>query len=377
MDFQKIYQYSKNLTVLYVEDDDTLRNATLEAIEDYFFMIDIAQNGQVALDKYNNFYKKNSINYDLVITDIKMPVMDGLSFIKELHKICKEQSIIVVSAYNESDRLTDLINIGISHFLMKPIAFDKLKSTLYQSCRNISNHKEVIQQREELEDINKNLDAKVKVLAKEILFVQKVSIETIANMVESYDDETGTHIKRIESYTSILLDKIPVSDDCPKDLRVTVPFASLLHDIGKLIIPKDILTKKGQLNRDEFEIIKTHAKLGGEVLKKANNTFRNSFNKDSYLKIASEIAMYHHEKWDGSGYPEGLKEKKIPKCARIVAIADVYDALRSKRVYKDAFSHEKAVEIIENEREKSFDPELVDIFLELNHEFDEVFTRLS
>ena len=377
MDFQKIYQYSKNLTVLYVEDDDALRNATLEAVEDYFLRVDVAENGQIALNKYNNYHQKKGLYYDLIITDIKMPVMDGLNFIKEIDKICSDQTVIVVSAYNESDRLTDLINIGISHFLMKPIAFDKLKNTLYQSCRNISNHKEVIEQRKELENINKNLDAKVKVLAKEILFVQKISIETIANMVESYDDETGTHIKRIEGYTSLLLDEVPVSDDCPQELRLTVPFASLLHDIGKLMIPKEILTKKGQLDRDEFEIIKTHAKLGGEVLKKANITFRDSFNKDSYLKIASEIAMYHHEKWDGSGYPEGLKEKNIPKCARIVAIADVYDALRSKRVYKDAFSHEKAVSIIKSERKKSFDPELVDIFLGLNQEFNEVFTRLS
>jgi response regulator RpfG family c-di-GMP phosphodiesterase len=260
---------------------------------------------------------------------------------------------------------------------MKPIAFDKLKTTLYYSSRNISNHKEVIEQREELEKINKNLDAKVKFLAKEVLFVQKISIETIANMVESYDDETGSHIKRIESYTSLLLDKVSVSDECSQELKVTVPFASLLHDIGKLMIPKEILTKKGKLSRDEFEIIKTHAKLGGEVLKQANTTFRDSFSKDSYLKIASEIAMYHHEKWDGSGYPEGLKKTNIPKCARIVAIADVYDALRSKRVYKDAFSHEKALSIIKSEREKSFDPELVDIFLELNQEFDEVFTRLG
>ncbi len=377
MDFQKIYQYSKNLTVLYVEDDEILRNATYEAIEDYFIKVDVAENGHEALNKYNNYYQKNNLYYDLIITDVKMPVMDGLTLIKELHKICKEQTIIVVSAYNESDRLTDLINVGISHFLMKPIAFDNLKNTLYNSCRNISNHQEVIKYREELEDINKNLDTKVKFQAKEILFVQKISIETIANMIESYDDETGTHIKRIESYTSLLLDEIPSSGDSPEDLKVTVPFASLLHDIGKLMIPKHILTKPSKLTDDEFEIIKTHAKLGGEVLKKANFTFQENFDKDSYLKIASDIAMYHHEKWDGTGYPEALKQHEIPKCARIVAIADVYDALRSKRVYKDSFTHEKAVEIIKNEREKSFDPELVDIFLELNHKFDEVFTRLS
>ena len=233
MDFQKIYQYSKELKVLYVEDDDALREATYDAIEDYFLQVDTAQNGQIALEKYNDFYTTHNIYYDLVITDINMPVMDGISLIKELRKIHEEQPIIVVSAYNESSRLTDLIQVGITNFIMKPIAFAQLKDILYGNCRNISNQKKVIQQHLELADMNKNLDKKVKSLAQEIIFTQKISIETIANMVESYDDETGTHIKRIESYSSLLLNKMPISDDCPEELRDTVPFASLLHDIGK------------------------------------------------------------------------------------------------------------------------------------------------
>ena len=143
------------------------------------------------------------------------------------------------------------------------------------------------------------------------------------------------------------------------------------------MIPKHILTKPSKLNSEEFEVIKMHSRLGGEVLKKANFIFKDNFNKDSYLKVASDIAMHHHEKWDGSGYPDKLKGKEIPKCARIVAIADVYDALRSKRVYKDAFSHEKAFNIIKEERAKSFDPELVDIFLEIHEEFEKIFAGLA
>jgi putative two-component system response regulator len=133
------------------------------------------------------------------------------------------------------------------------------------------------------------------------------------------------------------------------------------------------LTKPARLTDEEFDIIKTHAKLGGDVLKNANDEFKKEFDKDSYLKVASDIASYHHEKYDGTGYPEGLKGEEIPLCARIVAIADVYDALRSKRVYKDGFSHEKSLSIIKEEKSKAFDPFLVDIFIEHNEEFNDIF----
>ena len=377
MNIQKILNYSKDLNVLYAEDDEYLLQETSEVLEDFFATVQSTQDGFQALKKYKDYYEKNAEYYDILITDINMPVMDGVELIKEIHKINAEQSVIVISAYNDSTRLIELINIGITHFIMKPISPPQLMSVLYQSSRLVTNQKQLIKYRHELDDLNKNLDDKVKEQAKEIIFTQKISIEAIANMVESYDDETGTHVKRIEQYTTLMVACLPITDDNPIANRTTIPFASILHDIGKLMIPKDILTKPEKLNEEETVIIKTHAKLGGEVLKKANISFKENFDKDSYLKIASDIAMYHHEKWDGTGYPEGLHSEAIPKSARIVAISDVYDALRSKRVYKDGFTHEKAVEIMMSERGKSFDPELIDIFLGINQEFKDVFDRLS
>ncbi len=377
MSLQKILTYSKELTVLYVEDDKQLLDETREALEDFFHGIETAQNGQIALEKYKRYYEKNTHHYDIVITDINMPFMNGVELIKEIHKINIEQNIIVISAYNDSKRLIELINIGISDFILKPLSPSQLMTVLYKVSKQVSNQIELIKYRKKLEDINKNLDKKVKEQAKEIIFTQKISIEAIANMVESYDDDTGTHVKRIEQYTSLIVNRLSITDKNSIENRTTIPFASILHDIGKLMIPKNILTKPDNLTDEETVIIKTHAKLGGEVLKKANITFKETFDKDSYLKTASDIAMYHHEKWDGTGYPEGLSGENIPESARIVAIADVYDALRSKRVYKDGFSHEKAVEIIMHEREKSFDPDLIDIFLSVNQDFKEVFDRLS
>ena len=377
MNLQKILKYSQNLVVLYAEDENQLRIETCEALEDFFQTVHVAPNGQVALEMYKEYYQNNSHYYDIIITDINMPIMGGVELIKNIHKINIDQSVIVISAYNDSSRLIELINIGITNFVMKPLNPLQLMTSLYQSSKQVFNQKQLIQYSEDLEDINKNLDVKVKELTKEIIFTQQISIEAIANMVESYDDDTGTHVKRIEQYTTLIVQNLPTTDEDSIEDRMTIPFASILHDIGKLMIPKEILTKPEKLTNEETTIIKTHAKLGGEVLKKANITFQSSFDKDSYLKTASDIAMYHHEKWDGSGYPEGLHGKNIPKSARIVAIADVYDALRSKRVYKEGFTHEKAVEIIMHEREKSFDPELTDIFLSVNQDFKEVFDRLS
>ena len=367
MDFKKVHKYTKNLAVLYVEDDKQLRDETFEIFKDFFFQVDSAENGKDALELYTQYFQKHSFYYDLVITDINMSIMDGQTLIKKIDKINDEQAIIVVSAYNESSRLIDLIQQGITNFVLKPITPLQLMDMLHRTCKGICAQKE-------LRELTISLDNQVKIKEKEIFSTQRISIETISNMIEDYDDETGGHIRRIEKYSALLLNHLSTQETNKYDptlLRQT-PFASLLHDIGKIMVPKDILTKPGKLDNDEFVIMKTHAKLGGDVLKRANENFKKEFGKDSYLKIASNIAMHHHERWDGSGYPDNLKGEEIPICARIVAIADVYDALVHKRVYKKAFTHERAVQIIKNEREIHFDPQLVDIFLDIHNEFEAI-----
>ena len=371
MDFNEIFQYTQDIRVLYVEDDIDLQKETSEVLENYFDNISISSNGVDAL----NYYKM--IQYDLIITDINMPIMDGEALIKEIHNINPQQEIIVISAYSDSERLMSLIQQSISNFILKPIGLNQLSNILYKTCKNIFARKRLNIYHQNIEENNKFLDKKVKELTDEITFTQQISLEAIADMVENYDNETGSHTKRIERFTSLLVEKIPTEVGCPPELREFVPFASLLHDIGKMFIPKDILNKPASLTSDEFMIIKTHSKLGGDMLNKANETFKQRFKKDSFLKVAADIAMYHHEKWDGSGYPNRLKGEEIPMCARIVAIVDVYDALRSKRVYKDGFSHKKSIEIIKSESDKHFDPIVVDAFLSINHKFDDIFNRLS
>ena len=367
MDFSRLYKYAKDLSVLYVEDDDVLRGEIHEVLEEFFLHIDVAVDGLDALEKYEQYFSKKQIHYDLIITDLNMPKMDGDTFITKVHEIHEEQPVIVISAYNDSSRLMNMIQNGISNFILKPTVPAQLIDMLYKTCKNIAYKKLVDKHYLEVEDENITQALHISSQEEEILYTQQLSMETIANLVENYDDETGTHVKRIQSYTLLMLEHLDVMN---KD---TIALASILHDIGKLLVPKDILSKPGKLDCVEIEIMQKHAKLGGEVLLEANQKFYKKFNKDSYLKIASDIAMYHHEKYNGLGYPDALKGNEIPLSARVVAIADVYDALRSKRVYKKGFSHEVSVNIIKEESAKSFDPMLVDIFLKIHKEYEKVF----
>jgi len=365
MDIKKLYKHTKDLNVLYAEDDKKVAIQTLEVLEDLFLDVVYAKDGVEALEFY-----KNGL-FDIVITDLNMPKMDGQELIANIKQYNEKQTIIVISAYSDSTRLINLLQSGVDHFILKPIKQEYLNQVLYKAANNIAKDKKLQEYQEYLELTNGEL-------IKEVWATQKISIETIANMVEKYDSETGSHVKRIEKYTALIIDKIPQEHrDCPVNLRKYIPFASILHDIGKMYIPKHILNKPAKLNFDEFETIKTHSYLGGKMLLDSNETFKKEFGKDSFLKVAGDIAMCHHEKYDGSGYPKGLKAKEIPMCARVVSLVDVYDALRSDRVYKKGWDQEKTVEFIKSESGKSFDPIVVDIFLKFQEQFDDIFTQLQ
>ncbi len=213
---------------------------------------------------------------------------------------------------------------------------------------------------------------------REIQLTQRTSIQALATLAEYNDTDTGEHLNRIQRYVRLLATRLRVESPYSeylgkKDTYIDeLELASLLHDIGKVAIPKEILTKPGKLTSDEFDLIKEHTSIAGEMLEKANKIFMENYNRDSYLALARDIAFFHHEKWDGSGYPSGLKGESIPLSARIVAVADVYDALTSKRSYKNAWSHEDAVNEIIKGRGKHFDPVLVDIFQTVVNEFNEI-----
>jgi len=377
MDYEKVSKYTKKLSVLYVEDDVDLLEETADFLEDLFYRVDTAKNGLVAVNKYNEYRDRESKYYDIIITDINMPVMDGMDLIRDIHNVNKVQPVIVVSAYSEATKLIQMIQSGVNNFLLKPINPEELMTMLYKMSKDIINERDVKKYKADLEDLNANLESRVTDLSEEVLYTQQLSIEMIGNLIENHDGDIKTHSKRIEKYTIAILDELKETVGIDEELADMIPISALLHDIGELMLPNGILTKPSSLNEQETEIMRRHAQMGSNILSEANETFKKHFNKDSYMKVASDIAMYHHEKWNGLGYPEGLSGEDIPIAARIVAIADVYDALRSLRVYKEAFTHEEATRQIVEESGKSFDPNLVNIFLHKNQEFKKIFDTLS
>lgn len=244
----------------------------------------------------------------------------------------------------------------------------------YGTLQDITAMKEV---EEKLERYNKHLEEMVSEKVKEISDSQMATIFALVKLAESRDDETGAHIERTASFCRLLAEKARnlaqyraiITDE----YITTIYRASPLHDIGKVGISDLILLKPGKLTPMEMNIMKTHVEIGYQTLKNIDKRFQNN----AFIQMGLDITRYHHERWDGSGYLAELKGEEIPLSARIMALADVYDALRSKRVYKPAFPHEKAVEILQEGKGNHFDPILVDLFVESHPEFQELFDRLN
>jgi putative two-component system response regulator len=224
---------------------------------------------------------------------------------------------------------------------------------------------------------NEILNIKVEERTREIALTQEATLETIANLAEYRDPETGGHINRTKGYIQVLAERLkeyPKYKDVINDTIIRSYYkACPLHDIGKIGIRDEVLLKPGKLTPSEFEEMKLHTTIGYETLKMAAN----QLGENSFLTYAMEFALHHHEKWDGTGYPDGLKGDEIPISCRLMAIADVYDALISKRIYKPAFSHNKSVSIILEGNGTHFDPALIEIFKEVNGEFRKIAIQFA
>lgn len=208
---------------------------------------------------------------------------------------------------------------------------------------------------------------------KQISEAQMATIYSLVKLAEFRDDDTGVHVERMAEYCKLLASKLlnisRYKYYLDEDYIDNIYKASTLHDIGKVGIPDRVLLKPGKLTNEEFDTMKTHTIIGCNTLLEVKGKYPNN----KFLELGIRITQSHHEKWDGTGYPHGLNGEKIPLSARIVAIADVYDALRLKRVYKEAYSHEKSIEIIKQGRGTHFDPVLVDVFIENNEEFKNIY----
>ncbi len=313
-----------------------------------------AANGEQALE----LLSCNQI--DLILLDVMMPGMDGFEVTRRIRQdnVHKLLPIILVTALRETEDRVKGIEAGCDDFISKPFnkieLFARVRSLLKVKAYNdlMSNY------REELES---EVAKRTEELKHAFERIKAASLETIYRLSiasEFNDENTGIHIKRMSQYSSSIARSLGLNESTIE----TILYAAPLHDVGKIGIPDRILMKPGKLDPDEWEIMKQHTIIGSKILKGSNAEF---------IQLGETIAHFHHEKWDGSGYPAHLKGVEIPIACRIVAIADVFDALTSKRPYKEAFSLEKSMAIIRDGRGSHFDPDVVDAFFAIQ---DEILT---
>jgi putative two-component system response regulator len=320
-----------------VVDDDSLHLAILgEILRNAGYEVVSASSGKEALGLVE------SVLPDLVISDVIMDGIDGFDLahmIKQLYKV----PVILLTILEDRKHIIHGLASGADEFLPKPLIAEELLLRV----RNILRLKEY---QNSLEAMVTRRVAGMTQALKEVGNLNREMIFRLLSAAEVRDDDTGTHIIRVAKYCCIIAQQRGFQGEFIELLET----AATMHDLGKIGIPDKILLKPGQLTPQEFDIMKTHTNIGSSILEGSNFPL---------LNMSCDIALSHHERWDGAGYPQGLKGTDIPIFGRIVAIADVFDALMSKRVYKPAFSFERSVEIIKESRGKNFDPSLVDAFL--------------
>lgn len=311
--------------LLIVDDDEGVRSVISEILAMSGFDCLTVESGEAALE----VMEKEAVN--LVITDINMPGMSGVDLVK-IVKRTYQADVLVMTGYIGSYSYEQIIEAGASDFITKPVSGQEI----------ILRVKRILRERCLVEDS-----------AKAHLELQDAYLDTIQRLAlaaEYKDEDTGDHIIRLSKYCAFLAAELGMNSREVFNIRYATP----MHDIGKIGIPDKILLKAGKLTREEFDIMKTHTTIGAKIL--ANS-------KSEILKMAQQIAISHHEKYDGTGYPQGLKGKDIPLPGRIVALTDTFDALSNKRPYKDPYPLDVTLDIIKKERGKQFDPDILDLFL--------------
>jgi putative two-component system response regulator len=359
--------FTQKPTVLVV--DDTPDNLTLmSGLLKNLYRVKVANNGEKALKIVQAADKP-----DLILLDIMMPGLSGYEVCKILKDdpATRDIPIIFLTAMSATEDEKKGLELGAADFITKPvnppIVLARVATQLHVKAAA-----------DFLKDQNSYLESEVGKRTRELAAIQDVTILAMASLAETRDNDTGNHIRRTQHYVKLLADQLqphPRFANFLTDHTIAMLFKSApLHDIGKVGIPDRILLKPGRFEPHEFEIMKTHCKLGRDAIQHAEDQLGLEV---EFLKYAKEIAYSHQEKWDGSGYPEGLAGDAIPISARLMAVADVYDALISRRVYKEGMPHEKAVAIIEEGRGSHFDPDIVDAFLALSDAFQQVARRYA
>ncbi len=342
----------QNKPRILVVDDENRNLRLMEAmLIPLGYEVVLARDGLEALDKVRE------IPPDVILLDIMMPKMDGFEVARQLKEDegTKIIPVVMVTALKEVEDRVKALEVGADDFLTKPVDDSELRARVSSLLKVKAYNDHMLNHQKELEA---EVTKRTKQLSQAFEKIKLASLETIYRLsraAERKDEGTGAHIQRMSQFSAAIARQIGLDDSAVEAILYAAP----MHDVGKIGIPDQILLKPGRLDPDEWEIMRQHSILGVQILEGSD--------ADS-IKLAETIALTHHEKWDGSGYPKGLKSLEIPLAGRITAIADVFDALTSKRPYKEPFPLEKAFSIIREGRGSHFDPRVVDAFFAVEDE---------
>jgi putative two-component system response regulator len=352
-------------TELFGNPNDTARISNISSLIEEEYTIDTASQGAEAISLVKQSVK-HKVPFAVAFMDVRMPPgINGVQAASEIRKIDSDIEIVFVTAYSDVSRNDILDQMGTSDkilYIRKPFDADEIK----QLALTLT----------EKWNLNKTIDKKTE----ELKLAHSITMRALAGLAELRDTDTGNHLKRVAEYSKFIAQELG-KFTAPKWCKYITPLyiedigqSSVLHDIGKVGIADGVLLKKGKLTSSEFELMKSHSTIGGDALARADE----ELGIRSFLTLAKEIAYHHHEKHDGTGYPKGLKGEEIPLSARIVALADVYDALTSDRPYREALPHEMAANIITGEMgRKHFDPIVLDVFINNQHVFQKIREKYS
>jgi putative two-component system response regulator len=321
---------------------------------------------------------------DLILLDVMMPEEDGYAVLARLRAnvATRDIPVIFVTAMAGAADEERGLEAGAADYITKPIKPVVVLARVRTQLENI-------RARHWLKDQNTFLESEIVRRMHDNELIQNASLQSLAILAETRDSDTGGHIYRTQAYVQVLLfalrKRSAYHGQLSEEQANLIVKAAPLHDIGKVGVPDHILRKPGRFSLEEFAVMKTHSRIGGNAvalaMQRVRDADRSTYPSEgtplAFLDLARQIAQWHHERWDGAGYPDGLRGEAIPLAARIMALADVFDALTSKRVYKDALSVDASVEVIRSERGKQFDPSLVDVFLDVQNKFADIAHRFA